>query len=102
MFNNISLWQLLQDWSDDDDDREDCEAKGLPGDHLYTHNSSLPSLPVAPFTAKPPLPPLKTLEQLHQAKAWLSEEIHLQYWGPKQPQELPSSNHPKANIAKLW
>ncbi|XP_045119977.1 gamma-tubulin complex component 5-like [Portunus trituberculatus] len=90
----------LSDWSDDED-HEDCGGKDLPGHQLYTHSSTLPSLPETLFTAKPPLPGLKTLEQLHHAKSWLSDKIHLQYWGPKQPQELPASNHPKANIAKL-
>lgn len=90
----------LSDWSDDDD-CEGCAGKDPPGEQLYTHSSTPPSLPEDPLTAKPPLPGLKTLEQLHRAKSWLSAKTHLQYWGPKQPQELPASDHPMANIAKL-
>lgn len=91
----------MQDWSDDED-CEGCEGKDPPREQLYTHTSTLPSLPGDPLPAKPPPLGLKTLEQLHRAKSWLSAKTHLQYWGPKQPQELPASNHPMANIAKRW
>lgn len=92
--------ETLSDWSGDEDS-DGTEDKECPRERLPTHTPALSSHPEHLPSTKPPPSSLKSLEQLHKAKSWLSAKTHLQYWGPKQPSQLPSSDHPLANVAKL-
>ncbi|KAK3856096.1 hypothetical protein Pcinc_037542 [Petrolisthes cinctipes] len=67
--------------------------------------NSLPRHPLAPLR-QPQVPQVnatqEAMEQLHRAKSWLSANTHRQYWDSKYPSQPAVSDHPAANLAKLW
>ncbi|XP_069937273.1 gamma-tubulin complex component 5 isoform X3 [Cherax quadricarinatus] len=90
----------LSDWSVDSDcsDNEGNDATQLQAclvKNLPPYNVEIVCSSKQPTTRE-------LLEQVHRAKSWLSAKTHLQYWGPKRPQQLPLSDHPVANVLKLW
>ncbi|XP_071532789.1 gamma-tubulin complex component 5 [Panulirus ornatus] len=90
----------LSDWSSDGEssDHEDIDKSNV---HVNSVKKKLPDYTEAQPLIKQP-PSRELLEHLHRAKSWLSAKTHVQYWGPKCPQELPHSDHPAATVAKKW
>nr|XP_045606882.1 gamma-tubulin complex component 5-like [Procambarus clarkii] len=90
----------LSDWSSDSECSDD-EGSGAAQLRTCLVNT-LPPNYTAELLPSKQLTTRELLEQIHRAKSWVSAKIHLQYWGPQRSQQPPLSDHPAANVAKLW
>ncbi|KAG7171532.1 Gamma-tubulin complex component 5-like [Homarus americanus] len=90
----------LSDWSSDGECSDDEDTKAFQQQAHTAKNLHSSNLRTEPSLKQPTTREL--LEQVHRAKSWLSAKTHIQYWGSKRPHQLPLSDHPSANVAKLW